>query len=200
MSGFLRFSSNKDFDRENIAKHTHVIFSTTNGYLLYNDPRKFGCILFESENNRLPFFDNLGVEPLLEGWNKEYFYEKIKNKNTAIKSLLMNQNIVVGIGNIYATETLFSTKIHPKISGKNITKKQCGEIVSNSIKHLKKAIECGGTTLKDFKNPDGKPGYFANELQVYGREKEKCTKCESIIQKIVISQRSSFFCPSCQKI
>ena len=150
----------------------------------------------ELENTKI--FQNLGPDALSADFNPDYLYQKLHNKTTSIKICLMNNKIVLGIGNIYALEGLFLAKIHPLTIAKDITFEQ-SELLVHSLKEvLLKSIKAGGTTLRDFVGGDNKPGYFKQELCVYGRNNLPCYKCQAPIVKIKQSGRSSFFCPSCQ--
>lgn len=186
-----------------VKKHDHVDICFENGQILrLNDPRRFGSVhwqpLEKGPVEAHPLLAKLAPEPLSHDFNGNYFYQKAKTRSVAIKSLVMNSSVCVGAGNIYANESLFMSGIHPQTPAKNLTKTQCEELVGNIKSVLSKAIEQGGTTLKDFMSPEGKPGYFVQELQVYDRENEPCRKCATPIQRIILNQRASYFCPSCQ--
>lgn len=183
-----------------VQKHDHIDLLLQNGLLLrYHDPRRFGAWLWtEDTPEHHPLLKKLGPEPLNEAFNAEYLFQKSRNRRVPIKSFIMNSHIVVGAGNIYANEALFMSQIHPLILAKNLNKTQITALTLNIKKVLTKAIEQGGTTLKDFLTPTGKPGYFEQKLQVYGREGQNCLTCQTPIQKVVIAQRASFFCPQCQ--
>lgn len=186
---------------QNVGKHDHVDLVTTDGTILrYNDPRKFGAWLWAENAAQSDHLAKLGPEPLSDNFNGSYLYQQSRNKTVAVKNFIMNNAVVVGVGNIYASESLFMAGIHPELATQNLTKKQCERLVEVIKAVLEKAILQGGTTLKDFIQPDGKPGYFAQVLQVYGRKGEECNDCGSIIQAKVIGQRNSFFCPKCQKL
>lgn len=185
-------------------KHDHVDIVLDNDYLIrLNDPRRFGSVLWHEikdgavENHKL--LSKLGPEPLSEAFNGNYFYEKSRNRKVAIKTLVMNSHIVVGAGNIYANESLFLSQINPLTTASKLTKKQCFTLVENIKKILTAAIEQGGTTLKDFMSPDGKPGYFVQQLNVYDQKDKPCTTCKTPIERIIQNQRASYFCPKCQK-
>ncbi|WP_373820146.1 bifunctional DNA-formamidopyrimidine glycosylase/DNA-(apurinic or apyrimidinic site) lyase [Glaesserella sp.] len=184
-----------------IGKHDHVDLITQNGVILrYNDPRKFGAWLWVENAQRADLLAKLGPEPLSEDFTADYLYKQSRNKTVAVKNFIMNNAIVVGVGNIYACESLFMAGIHPELAAQNLKPKQCERLVTVIKDVLTKAIIQGGTTLKDFIQPDGKPGYFAQVLQVYGRKGEECNDCGSIIEAKVIGQRNTFYCPTCQKI
>lgn len=183
------------------GKHDHVDLVTESGVILrYNDPRKFGAWLWAENAANSALFAKLGPEPLEEGFTADYLYRQSRNKTVAVKNFIMNNAVVVGVGNIYACESLFQAGIHPELAAQNLTPKQSERLVSVIKTVLSKAIMQGGTTLKDFIQPDGKPGYFAQVLQVYGRKDEACNDCGSTIEAKIIGQRNSFFCPKCQRL
>lgn len=185
---------------EKIEKHELVIFNIDNEFeLRYKDTRKFGRMLLikKDELYKNSPIKNLGYEP----WNisKEYIKEKIKNKQIPIKTILLDQSILVGLGNIYADEVLFLSKINPHKKGKEITDKEITSIIENSKKILEKAIKEGGTTIRSYTSEEGVSGNFQNNLLVHKRENEKCPNCSSIIKRDKIGGRSTYFCPNCQK-
>ena len=185
-------------------KHTHFsILFDKNLVFQFIDPRRFGYI-FVTETASLEthrFFVNLGVEPLIEQFNDRYLLNVTKNKKSPIKNIIMNQKYIVGVGNIYASEALFMSGIHPSRLGKDITKRDCQKLVRAIKSVLKKSIKLGGSSINDHTMVSGKMGYFQNKLYVYGREGSKCAKrsCQSPIIRIVIAQRSSFYCSECQR-
>lgn len=199
MSGSLGILSLDD-DRM-IGKHDHIDLITNEGIILrYNDPRKFGAWIWEEKAENSLLLSNLGPEPLSEKFTGDYLFNKSRNKIVAVKNLIMNNTIVVGIGNIYACESLFIAGIHPELAAQNLKPKQCDRLVTVIKEVLTKSIIQGGTTLKDFIQPDGKPGYFAQVLQVYGRKDEACNDCGTLIKTKIIGQRNTYFCPKCQKL
>ena len=185
-------------------KHTHFsILFDKNLVFQFIDPRRFGYI-FVTETASLErhrFFVNLGVEPLIRQFNDRYLLNVTKNKKSPIKNIIMNQKYIVGVGNIYASEALFMSGIHPFRLGKDITKRDCEKLVRAIKSVLKKSIKLGGSSINDHTMVSGKMGYFQNKLYVYGKEGSKCTKrsCQSPIIRIVIAQRSSFYCSECQR-
>ncbi|QCU90903.1 bifunctional DNA-formamidopyrimidine glycosylase/DNA-(apurinic or apyrimidinic site) lyase [Thiomicrorhabdus sediminis] len=187
-----------------VQKHDHVDIVLKNGFVIrLNDPRRFGSVLWHDINeggvSEHKLLSKLGPEPLSDEFNSDYFYQLSRQRKMSIKSFVMNSNIVVGAGNIYANESLFLSGIHPeKLAGK-LTKKQCETLVNNIKQVLAAAIEQGGTTLKDFLSPSGKPGYFVQKLNVYGRDGASCPQCGATIERIIQNQRASFFCRKCQK-
>lgn len=199
MSGSLSILHLEDEIAPN--KHDHVDLITESGVILrYNDPRKFGCWLWAEDASEHELIQKLGPEPLSEAFNADYLFKKSRGKSVTVKNFIMNNDIVVGVGNIYACESLFMAGIHPELITQNLTRKQCERLVTVIKSVLEKAIQQGGTTLKDFIQPNGKPGYFAQVLQVYGRKGESCHVCGELIQAKVIGQRNSYFCPNCQKL
>ncbi len=196
MSGSLRIIKTDEAER----KHDHIDIQFKDGTCLrYHDPRRFGAYLWTNEPiNGHKLISKLGPEPLTEAFNLDDFYNKSRLRSLPIKSFIMDAHMVVGVGNIYASESLFLSKIHPKRASNNISKKRFGVLIQSIKSILNKSIEQGGTTLKDFVNSDGKPGYFQQTLNVYGRKNKPCTVCSTPIKQITIGQRSTFYCPSCQ--
>ena len=180
-----------------LIKHDHFLLYFNNQVMRFNDPRRFGSI-FYLENLEHKLLNSLGVEPLEDSFHENYLYEKSRNKTQNVKAFIMDSKIVVGVGNIYACESLFETGINPKTKAYKISKQKYIYLTENIKKVLTKAIKAGGTTLQDFAKVDGKPGYFSQELSVYGREKENCYNCNGKIKRIVQNQRSTFYCPKCQ--
>lgn len=178
--------------------HDRVVFHFQGFELRYRDPRKFGLILVTPNALLHPLITKLGPEPLSEAFNFDYLQHRLKSKKTSIKQAIMDNLNVVGVGNIYASESLFSAKIHPATPGCHLNKNNLSTLVLCIKSTLEAAILQGGTTLKDFTNSNGKPGYFQQSLQVYGRDGEACLICKNVVQKIKQSGRSSYFCPKCQ--
>ncbi|TCP96602.1 DNA-(apurinic or apyrimidinic site) lyase [Cricetibacter osteomyelitidis] len=196
MSGSVRIVSETD----SVDKHDHVDIVMNNGKIMrYNDPRRFGAWLWTDNLDEFHLFLKLGPEPLSDEFTAEYLFRKSRKKRTALKSFLMDNAVVVGIGNIYANEVLFQCGLHPLKPAEKLTRKQCELLVTAIKAELARAIQQGGTTLKDFLQPDGRPGYFAQELQVYGHKDRPCPKCGTKIESLVVGQRNSYLCPKCQK-
>jgi formamidopyrimidine-DNA glycosylase len=197
MSGHLRIVTSESA----AGKHDHIDLQLTNGLILrYHDPRRFGLWLYITENPlHHPLLSHLGPEPLTDSFNAEYMMQRATGKKQNIKSFIMNNQIVVGVGNIYATESLFLSGIHPLTPAKSLSYDAFCTLSTHIKNILDQAIIAGGTTLKDF-FADGKPGYFANNLQVYGRKNKPCFNCESLIELVKINGRSTTFCPTCQSI
>ncbi|HRD68823.1 MAG TPA: bifunctional DNA-formamidopyrimidine glycosylase/DNA-(apurinic or apyrimidinic site) lyase [Legionella sp.] len=183
-------------------KHDHVDLIMYNGCSLrFTDPRRFGLFLYLEDNpHQHSLFSQLGPEPLSDQFNSTYLQQRIKNRNQPIKSLIMNNEIVVGVGNIYATESLFLAGIHPLTPAKKLSLLHCKLLTEHIKQVLKLAIKAGGTTLKDFYSFDGNPGHFRISLKVYGRKKESCFNCNKIIESVVIGGRQSAYCPQCQNL
>ena len=181
------------------AKHDHVDLLMSNGCIIrYTDPRRFGAWLWSDDLASSRVLSQLGPEPLSDEFDGQYLYRKSRGKNTVVKPWLMDNKLVVGVGNIYASESLFVAGILPTRAAGTLTADEA-ELLSRTIKAvLLRSIEQGGTTLKDFLQSDGKPGYFAQELQVYGRTGESCRVCGTPIQSARLGQRNTFFCPGCQ--
>lgn len=198
MSGHLRILD------ESVAaeKHDHIDVVFANGLLLrYHDPRRFGAWLWTREpieQHRLLI--KLAPEPLSDEFNADYLWQKIHTRRAAIKSIIMNNQSVVGVGNIYANEALFLSGLHPLRSANSLTFAECETLVNTIRQVLIQAIEQGGTTLKDFLSPDGKPGYFEQKLFVYNRNNQPCLQCETPIERQVNFQRASYICPKCQPL
>lgn len=182
-------------------KHDHVDIGFKNGKVLrLRDPRRFGSILWTQEPvEQHKLIANLGPEPLSDEFTAQYLHHQAKNRQVSIKVFIMNAHMVVGVGNIYASESLFMAGIHPKRAAGRVSLKRL-EILVASIKCvLQASIEQGGTTLKDFANADGQSGYFQVTLQAYGRAGQACPCCKMLIKQIKLGQRSTFYCSSCQK-
>lgn len=182
------------------TKHDHIDIVFNNDCLLrFTDPRRFGALLWTDDDPQChPLLKNLGIEPLTRHFNAQYLQTQLKNKKIAIKSALMDQHIVVGVGNIYISEALFMAGIHPTIPAQNVSPLQLKQLVTAIKNILRRAIKKGGSSIKDFLNSLGKPGYFSQELQVYGRAELPCLRCQSILQLITIAQRSTVYCSHCQ--
>jgi len=183
---------------EPLKKHDHFLLFFENIVMRFNDSRRFGSIFYlDSLSHKL--IDHLGVEPLEDSFHKNYLFKNSRNKTKNVKAFIMDSKVVVGVGNIYACESLFITGINPKTKANKISKQRYIDLTENIKKVLTRAIKAGGTTLQDFAKVDGKPGYFSQELSVYGRENKNCFNCNGKIKRIIQNQRSTFYCPKCQK-
>ena len=182
------------------SSHDHVIISLKKPLaLIYNDPRRFGLVevFAKGEEQQSKWLQHLGPEPL-ENFSGAYLKQHCRGRKTSIKSLIMNQEVVVGVGNIYACEALFRAGIRPQRRASTITQKECDLLVQSIQDILKKAILCGGSTIRDFKQTSGDQGHFQGDLHVYVRREQKCKKCHTPIRTTIITGRSTFHCPRCQ--
>jgi formamidopyrimidine-DNA glycosylase len=196
MTGKFRFAKKSNY----FKKHDHISIVLNKDITLnYNDVRKFGYFAKISNPISLLNFKKLGREPFLLKRYTNYLWIFLKKKNVNIKSLLLDQSFIAGIGNIYASEILFDSKIYPFKIAKQISKKSFSKLLNSVEKILKNSISKGGSTIKDYKNTAGELGYFQNDFKVYGREGLTCYKCKSLILKVKSSGRSTFFCKNCQK-
>lgn len=197
MSGSLRIVS-RDFP---VSKHDHIDVIFSNDIVLrYNDPRRFGAVLWTDasvENHKL--LKDLGPEPLLSGFNGEFLYKLSRTKKVPVKSFIMDSHIVVGVGNIYANEALFMAGIHPSRPSGNVSLARYKKLADCIREVLQHSIDQGGTTLRDFVNEAGKPGYFKQQLRVYGRAGQPCITCLQPLTEIRLANRSTVFCSSCQR-
>jgi len=195
MSGSLRVVND-----EPPKKHDHVDICLSNGKIIrFNDPRRFGSVILNQQGLGHSLLNKLGVEPLSDEFSGQYLHLLAKGRKVAIKSFIMNNQIVVGVGNIYAQESLFLCGIHPNREACKISAARMIKLVSTIKQVLAKAIKAGGSSLKDFTGADGKPGYFQQTLCVYGRYGEDCNQCESQLKQLTIGQRTTVYCPKCQR-
>ena len=196
MSGSFRICD----ETEQLRKHDHLIIQFEDMQLRYHDPRRFGCIIWLNDQSQSKLIDTLGPEPLSDEFNAEYLFEKFKNKNVGTKVAIMDNHIVVGVGNIYATESLFNLGIHPAQPASSLSKLQVQNLVIEIKRILKQAIDLGGSTLRDYTNAMGENGYFQQTLLAYGRAGEMCINCETTLENLKLGQRASVFCPQCQPL
>ena len=200
MSGKIRIKKKVDV----ILKHDHMRMIVENNHdyfvVTYNDPRRFGYIdLFEKQQLREHFLlAKIGVEPLGKELTVEYLYNNFKKRSKNIKNALIDQQIIAGIGNIYASEILYKAKIHPLRNVNTLSNSDLVSIIKFTKITLQNSINLGGTTIRDHLQPDGSLGYFKQNLEVYGKTNEKCNNCDCLISLKVISNRSTFFCINCQ--
>lgn len=197
MSGSFRLCTAQD----ELRKHDHLILTFDDGTeLRYHDPRRFGCILWLNDEHQKKLIDTLGPEPLSDAFNADYLYEKLRTKQVGIKIAIMDNHVVVGVGNIYATESLFNLGIHPAQPANTLSSEQIAGLVVEIKRILSHAIQLGGSTLRDYTNAMGENGYFQQTLLAYGRAGEMCVNCETTLENIKLGQRASVFCPQCQPL
>ncbi len=195
MSGSLRIVASNT----NPRKHDHVDFVFGDQTLRFHDPRRFGTILWTRKDPlRHKLLSQLGPEPLNEDFDGKYLHLRAKERKVSVKNFIMNSHVVVGVGNIYASEALFLSGIHPQRAAGRISSQRYAILATKIKEVLQNAIDMGGTSLRDFVREDGNPGYFANQLNVYNKKGQPCPQCGSPIQARVLGQRSSFFCSHCQ--
>lgn len=182
-------------------KHTHIIFKLEKGALYYNDTRKFGYVVyykkdtFEKENH----FEKLGREPLEKDFTESYFIEKLKNKNNKIKTVLLGQDVVVGVGNIYADESLFESRIKPTRIASTLSENEINKLHAAIIRILARAIKVGGSSVATYRLLDESQGNYAREHKVYGKAGKNCVLCQKSLIKTIIQTRTTIFCANCQK-
>jgi formamidopyrimidine-DNA glycosylase len=196
MSGSLRLvDSNSPLE-----KHDHVIWQLDSGlHLRYRDPRRFGALLWTEEDPaQHQLLAHLGPEPLTDDFYGDYLYSASRGKRQPVKALIMDGRVVVGVGNIYASEALFLAGIRPDKAAASISRARYQRLAQVIKQVLARAIEQGGTTLRDFIGGDGQPGYFAQQLNVYGRAGQPCPKCGRAIKEVILAQRNTFYCSRCQ--
>jgi len=182
------------------GKHDHVDLELESGQMLrLTDPRRFGALLWQGADEVHPLLASLGPEPLSEAFDAEYLVRCCKGRRGTIKALIMDSHVVVGVGNIYANEALYLAGIDPRRAAGRIAAQRLACLTAAIKSVLARAIEQGGTTLRDFVGGDGKPGYFAQQLNVYGRAGAPCPGCGTILQEVRLAQRSTVYCKACQK-
>lgn len=180
--------------------HDHVDWRLDSGHVLrYTDPRRFGCQLWQPRGTTHELLAGLGPEPLSDAFDGDLLWHRSRGRKAAVKLFLMDQAIVVGVGNIYASEALFAAGIHPMRAAGAVSRERYARLAGEVKRILAYAIRRGGTTLRDFISPDGLPGYFEQELNVYGRAGEPCRTCGTPVRANVVGQRSTFFCTRCQR-
>lgn len=182
-------------------RHDHFDLLLDNGWLMrLRDPRRFGAVLWHAgDSNSHPLLCRLGPEPLEEGFNARYLYQSTRNRNVSIKQFIMDNHVVVGVGNIYASEALFRAGISPRLVAGKLSLPRCTRLTDAIRDTLNAAIVAGGSTLRDFVNASGNPGYFQQQHWVYGRAGQPCRCCATPISQFKQGQRSSFYCKTCQK-
>lgn len=183
-----------------LAKHDHIELVLETGLSLrLNDPRRFGAFLWQPADEEHKLLSTLGPEPLTSDFNAEMLYAKSRGRKSSVKTFIMDNHIVVGVGNIYANEALFASGIDPRRAAGRISRTRYERLAENIKRVLLVAIEQGGTTLRDFTRTDGQPGYFAQKLNVYGRGGEPCPVCQGKLKEVRLGQRSTVFCAACQR-
>jgi len=184
-----------------LMPHDHFDLVLSSGNTLrYNDPRRFGSLHYiTGDPNEHPLLANLAPEPLGPVFNADYLWKVTRRRKVAIKQLLMNSTLVVGVGNIYASEALFKAKVRPKRQASSLTREEVTRLVRAVKSVLAMAIRVGGTTLRDYVGADGQPGYFRQKLFVYERNKQPCRTCATPVRQLTQGQRSTYYCPACQK-
>lgn len=196
MSGSVRIIN----DNEPAAKHDHIDICLESGKAMrFRDPRRFGCFLWTENAHEHALLRNLGPEPLEMEFDGDYLWQTARGRRVAVKPFIMNSAVVVGVGNIYASESLFAAGIHPRRRADRISRQRMQRLVEAIKSILERAIAAGGTTLRDFHGSDGEPGYFQVMLDVYGRAGLPCRNCESPLTVMVLGQRSTFYCKTCQR-
>ncbi|MDH5345524.1 MAG: bifunctional DNA-formamidopyrimidine glycosylase/DNA-(apurinic or apyrimidinic site) lyase [Gammaproteobacteria bacterium] len=196
MSGSVRII-NQD---EPAAKHDHVDIQLSNGKALrFRDPRRFGSLLWAEDPAGHPLLRDLGPEPLSDDFDGDHLWRHARGRKICTKPFIMNASIVVGVGNIYASEALYGAGIHPKRRAGRVSRTRMQDLATAIRSVLERAIEAGGTTLRDFHGGDGEPGYFSQQLDVYDREGLPCRTCDTLIRSVVLGQRSTYYCISCQR-
>ncbi len=196
MSGSLRILPSQSEP----VKHDHLDLVFDDLCLRYHDPRRFGAVLWtDADVQQHSLLRHLGPEPLSQGFDGNYLHQAANKRKIPVKNLIMDGHVVVGVGNIYASESLFMAGIRPDRACNRIALQRYQKLAANIRQVLTAAIAQGGTTLQDFQQADGNPGYFAQELKVYGRGGEPCSQCESIIREKTIGQRNSYYCVQCQR-
>jgi formamidopyrimidine-DNA glycosylase len=180
-------------------RHDHIDVLLEGGICLrYHDPRRFGCFLWSEAGEFHPLLENLGPEPLSAEFDGHLLYHRSRSRKKPIKSFIMDGKVVVGVGNIYANEALFQSGIRPDRAAGRVSLVRYVRLAENIKQVLTSAIEHGGTTLRDFVGGDGRPGYFAQKLFVYGRSGQPCKRCGSLLRELRLGQRSSVYCVTCQ--
>ena len=198
MSGSLRFAP----DAPPPGVHDHFDLLTDRGLLRLHDPRRFGAVVWSPALDADParkLLSTLGVEPFDAAFSASYLHARLRGRRTPIKQALLAGDVVVGVGNIYASEALFGAGIDPRAAAGRISLVRCEKLVESIRATLERALKVGGSTLRDFRNADGQSGYFQLETQVYDREGQPCRACSAPIRRIQQGQRSTFFCPGCQR-
>lgn len=180
--------------------HDHIDLALSSGHTVrFNDPRRFGCVIYVTgDPQQHPLLAKLAPEPFSAAFDAEYLWHLCRRRRVSVKQLIMNGQVVTGVGNIYASEALFHAGIRPRRQSRGLRRKEVRRLVEAIRKVLKQAIRVGGTTLRDYVNPDGNPGYFRQKLYVYERAGQACRNCGTLIRSFTQGQRSTYYCPTCQ--
>ncbi|HTC50581.1 MAG TPA: bifunctional DNA-formamidopyrimidine glycosylase/DNA-(apurinic or apyrimidinic site) lyase [Steroidobacteraceae bacterium] len=180
--------------------HDHIDLALTSGHTVrFNDPRRFGCVIYVTGDPQAhPLLAKLAPEPFAAAFDAGYLWRVSRRRKVSVKQLIMNGQVVTGVGNIYASEVLFHSGIRPRRQSRSLKRAEVTRLVAAIRKVLKQAIRVGGTTLRDYVNPEGNPGYFRQKLYVYERAGEPCRNCDTLIRSLTQGQRSTYYCPTCQ--
>jgi formamidopyrimidine-DNA glycosylase len=183
-----------------VETHDHVDLALASGHTVrFNDPRRFGSLHYViGDPQQHPLLAKLAPEPFAAAFNAEYLWRRSRRRKVSVKQLIMNGQVVTGVGNIYASEVLFQAGIRPRRQGHSLKREEVERLVGAIRKVLTQAIRMGGTTLRDYVNPAGNPGYFRQKLFVYERADEPCRNCATVIRMFTQGQRSTYYCPTCQ--
>jgi len=196
MSGSLRLVDSA----EAVGTHDHIDWTFEGGTVLrLRDPRRFGAVLWAVDPLTHPLLAHLGPEPLTDAFDGPYLYAQCRKRNAAIKNIIMDGHVVVGVGNIYASESLFHAGIRPSTPAQKLTRPACERLVAAIQRVLSAAIAAGGSSLRDYVQASGELGYFQLQTQVYNRAGQTCSRCTTPIRRIIQGQRASYFCPRCQR-
>jgi formamidopyrimidine-DNA glycosylase len=196
MSGSLRVLPGETGVRDH--DHVDLVLDSTR-VLRFNDPRRFGCLLWQPPGETHPLLAALGPEPLSDAFDGDYLFAHSRGRSAPVKSFLMDQKVVVGVGNIYVAEALFAAGISPLRAAGKVSRERYGQLADAVKRILAHAITRGGTTLRDFISPDGSPGYFEHELSAYGRGGEPCPRCGRALKQALVGQRATVWCGHCQR-
>ena len=196
MSGSLRLTT----PDEPAALHDHIDWLFDDGTVLrLRDPRRFGAVLWTGDATRHPLLAHLGPEPLTPAFDAAYLHAQCQRRHAAVKQVIMDAQVVVGVGNIYASEALFHAGIRPTLSARRLSRPACARLEKAIKQVLTAAIAAGGSSLRDYVHSSGELGYFQLQTRVYDRENQPCKTCKTPIRRIVQAQRASFYCPACQR-
>ncbi|MCB9747175.1 MAG: bifunctional DNA-formamidopyrimidine glycosylase/DNA-(apurinic or apyrimidinic site) lyase [Candidatus Omnitrophica bacterium] len=199
MTGHLVYG--KCLRQHNETTETKVVFKLSNGkFLNYNDHRTFGWLYLVDNLNKISYLNNIGPEPLGDVFSSKWLMQALLKRKSSIKTIMMNQHFVAGIGNIYASEILFAARVNPQKKANCLSNREVSLLYSATQEILKEAIECRGTSMRNYRDTNGEKGIYWNRIKVYGRQDEQCFRCRKTIVRIVQAGRSTFYCTHCQKI